>query len=90
MPWVMIGIGYSGLENFVLWWIYPKPMTRNYDNNLLRGAVKSVAETSMKNAAPGIESTKYEQIGHVQKGLDAGYKMLQDEIKVSVVNVNFP
>ena len=44
----------------------------------------------VRNIYPGME-IKYECIGHVQKkGLDADYKMLRDEIKVSVVKVNFP
>ena len=48
------GIAFSGLEKFCSVMNLPKPMTRcNYDklSNLLRDAVKSVAETSMKNAA---------------------------------------
>ena len=48
------GIGFSGLEKFCSVMNLPKPMTRcNYDklSNLLRDANKSVAETSMKNAA---------------------------------------
>ena len=47
------GIGFSGLEIFCSVMNLPKPMTRcNYDklSNLLRDAVKSVAETNMKNA----------------------------------------
>ena len=50
------GIGFSGLEKFCSVMNLPKPMTRNYDklSNLLRDAVKSVAEASMKNAAQTI------------------------------------
>ena len=52
------GIGFSGLEKFCSLINLPKPPTRNYDklSNLLRDAVKSVAETSMKNAAQTIRA----------------------------------
>ena len=53
------GIGFSGLEKFCSVMNLPKPMTRcNYDklSNFLRDAVKSVAETSMKNAAQTIRA----------------------------------
>ena len=52
-----IGIGFSGLEKFCSVKNLPKPMSRcNYDklSNLLRDAVKSVAETSKKSAAQTI------------------------------------
>ena len=53
------GIGFSGLEKYCSVMNLPKPMTRcNYDklSNLLRVAVKSLAETSMKNASQTIRA----------------------------------
>ena len=53
------GIGFSRLEKFCSVMNLPKAMTRcNYDklSNLLRGAVKSVAGTSMKSVAQTIRA----------------------------------